>query len=101
MPYYAIAQMQVHDPAWVADYVLGVTPLVESFGGRYLARTPHLEWVEGQERAGHLAVLIEWPSREAAMEFYESDDYRPHREARLAGSTGEFLLVPGRDTVRS
>jgi uncharacterized protein (DUF1330 family) len=33
---YAIAQLDVTDPAWVRDYVADVTPMVERRGGRYL-----------------------------------------------------------------
>jgi uncharacterized protein (DUF1330 family) len=39
MKYYAIAQLHITDPGWVAAYVEHVTPLVEAHGGRYLART--------------------------------------------------------------
>jgi uncharacterized protein (DUF1330 family) len=42
-------------------------------------------------------MLIEWPSREAADAFYESTEYAPFREARIAGAHNEFLLVSGED----
>jgi hypothetical protein len=38
-----------------------------------------------------------WPSKRAADELYESEEYRPHREARRAGARNEFLLVSGED----
>jgi uncharacterized protein (DUF1330 family) len=44
-----------------------------------------------------MVLLIEWPDEEAAGAFYESEEYRPYRERRLAGSRGEFLLVAGAD----
>jgi uncharacterized protein (DUF1330 family) len=42
-------------------------------------------------------LLIEWPSKEAAVAFYESDAYRPYRESRVRGAKNEFLLVAGED----
>jgi uncharacterized protein (DUF1330 family) len=42
-------------------------------------------------------VLIEWPSKEVAEEFYDSEEYRPYREACGAGARKEFLLVSGED----
>ena len=97
MKHYAVAQLDITDPAWVRAYVAEVTPMVERYGGRYLARTTNLEQLEGEGDPPQLSLLIEWPSREAALAFYESDEYRPHREARRAGARNAFLLVAGED----
>ena len=99
MKHYFIAEMRVTDRAWVAEYVAAVTPMVERYGGRYLARTNRAEKVEGEREPLGIALLIEWPSREAAMAFYESDEYRPYRQSRVAGSINEFVLVPGEDVT--
>lgn len=99
MKHYFIAEMRVTDRAWVAEYVQAVTPMVERYGGRYLARTSRVEKVEGEREPLGIALLMEWPSREAAMAFYESDEYRPYRESRIAGSINEFILVPGEDVA--
>jgi uncharacterized protein (DUF1330 family) len=97
--HYTVAELDVTDPSWVADYINDVTPMVESHGGRYLARTGRAELYEGERALPQVMLLIEWPSREAAEEFYESEEYRPYREARLAGSRGVFLLVAGEDST--
>jgi len=95
--YYAVAEMDITDRAWVQEYVETVTRLIERFGGRYLARTPRIEKLEGERAAPQVMVLVEWPSREAAMAFYESDEYRPYRESRIAGARTRLLLVKGED----
>ncbi len=97
MKHYAVAEIGVTDPGWVRDYVAEVTPMVERHGGRYLARTTNVERYEGEGPTPPVMLLIEWPSKEAADAFYESEDYRRHRAARQAGSTGSFLLVAGED----
>lgn len=97
MKYYTVAELNVTDRAWVKDYVVKVSPMVERYGGRYLARTPNMERLEGERSNPQLLVIIEWPTREAATSFYESPEYAPYLQSRKAGSTGEFLLVPGED----
>jgi uncharacterized protein (DUF1330 family) len=46
-------------------------------------------------------LIIEWASKDAAMAFYESDEYRPYRLSRTKGSRNEFLLVPGEDMTKT
>jgi len=95
--YYAFAELDVTDPSWVRDYIANVTPLVERHGGRYLARTSQVEQLEGERAPLPGFLLIEWPSREAADAFYESDEYRPYRDRRQAGARNEFFLFAGED----
>src|SRR5262249_20065193 len=97
MKYFSIAEIDITDQSWVAAYVQQVTPLVERAGGRYLARTAKVEKIEGERPRPQVALIIEWPSRAAAMAFYESTEYRPYRESRLAGAQNEFLLIAGED----
>jgi uncharacterized protein (DUF1330 family) len=97
MKFYAVAEMEITDPAWIKDYVANVTGMVERRGGRYLSRTATIERVEGERAVPQALVLIEWSSKEAADEFYASDEYRPYREARETGARNEFLLVAGED----
>jgi len=99
MKYYTIAEMDITDPSWVRDYVQNVTPMVERYGGRYLARTSNVEIVEGDRRP-QIFLVVEWPSREAVFAFYESEEYRPYRERRAAGAKNEFWLVPGEDVSK-
>ncbi|MFA5940188.1 MAG: DUF1330 domain-containing protein [Sinimarinibacterium sp.] len=97
MKYYSVAELNVTDRAWVKAYVARVTPMVERHGGRYLARTPNVEVLEGDPARPQVFLIIEWPSRDAAQAFYESEEYRPFRDARIAGSQGRFVLVAGED----
>jgi uncharacterized protein (DUF1330 family) len=99
MKHYAVAEIEVTDPDWVAEYVARVTELVEARGGRYLARTPRSERLEGERTPPQIFLIIEWPSREAALAFYDSDEYRPYREERLRGARGEFTLVAAEDVT--
>jgi|SRR5580658_6953829 uncharacterized protein (DUF1330 family) len=97
MKHYCVGEIDITDPSWTREYVANVTGMVERRGGRYLARTNAIEHAEGERTAPQLFVLIEWPSKEVADEFYESEEYRPFREARRAGSRTEFYVVAGED----
>jgi uncharacterized protein (DUF1330 family) len=44
-----------------------------------------------------LILLLEWPSKDAAIAFYESDEYKPYRQSRRDGASNELLLVAGED----
>lgn len=101
MKYYSVAEIDIIDQSWVRDYVVNVTPLVQQFGGRYLTRTSNAEKMEGERKAPQILVIVEWPSREAAQAFYESEAYRPYRQSRIDGARNEFLLAPGEDVSKA
>jgi uncharacterized protein (DUF1330 family) len=98
--YYLIGEIEVTDQSWVPEYVKNVTGMVERWGGRYLARTPLIEKIEGARTPLPMVVIVEWPSKESAVKFYESEEYGPYRENRLGGARNEFLLVAGEDVTK-
>lgn len=100
MKYYSVAEMEITDQSWIPAYVKDVTKIVEQRGGRYLARTSSIEKMEGERKVPQVFLIIEWPSKEAAYEFYECEEYRPYRKSRIEGSRGEFLLVAGEDVAK-
>jgi len=99
MKHYVIVEFDVIDPAWIAPYVAAVTPMIERLGGRYLARTSKVERLEGDRPVARVFVLVEWPSREAAMAFYDGDEYRPYRDSRIAGAVNELTMIAGEDVT--
>ncbi|MBI3886472.1 MAG: DUF1330 domain-containing protein [Opitutae bacterium] len=100
MKYYAVVQLDILDRQWVGDYVTNVTALVAQHGGRYLARSTAAEIIEGGRKPPEVFVIVEWPSKAAAVDFYHSEAYRPYREARLQGARCDFALVAGEDLDR-
>ena len=99
MTHYLIAEIYIQDRDWVRDYLAGVTPLVHRHGGEVLARSPTVERLEGEGARPDVVAVIAFPSREAAVGFYTSDEYRPYREARREGSSGTMVLVAGEDVA--
>jgi len=46
-------------------------------------------------------VILEWPSKESAVAFFESEEYRPYRKSRSIGAKNEFLLAAGEDLAKA
>jgi uncharacterized protein (DUF1330 family) len=101
MKYYTVAEIEITEQAWVRDYVANVTKLIERHGGRYLARTSNVVRIEGERKLPQLFLIIEWPSKEIADTLYESEEYRPYRQSRLAGAKSELVLVAGEDITKT
>ena len=97
--HYLIAEIHVHDRDWVPGYLAGVTRLVHRHGGEFLARSPTVERLEGEGPPPDVVAVIAFPSREAALGFYTSDEYQPYRAARHEGSSGAMILVAGEDVA--
>lgn len=58
-----------------AEYIKEVKPIVEHFGGRYLARTNKVTALSKKWNPERV-VLIEWESREQMERCFSSEEYR-------------------------
>jgi uncharacterized protein (DUF1330 family) len=95
MAAYVIAQLDVTDPAAYERYRSAAPATIAAAGGRYLARGGAPVALEGAHD-GRRVVLLEFPTVEAAREWYEGDGYRAARELRATCARDvTFLLVPG------
>ena len=100
MTYYSILDVTPTNDAWVEDYLPNANRLVAKHGGKYLARTASHEQVEGKTGAEvGLRILLEWPSKEAAMAFMNDPEYTPYLKARSGGSVSNHYLVEARDDL--
>ena len=99
MSYYSILAVTPTSEEWIADYIGPANALVAKYGGRYLARTASHEQIEGEQQNAALRIIIEWPSKEAAMAFMNDPEYVPHLQARTAGSNSFHFLVEAKDDL--
>lgn len=91
---YLIANITVKDSEAFARYRTEVSPIIARFGGRYLVRGGAVEEVEGSMGLERVVVL-EFPSVEAAREFYRSPDYAPLIALRRGATLSSVALVDG------
>ena len=91
---YAITQIEVTNPEDYKQYLAKVTDIVTKFGGEYLVRGGELQCFEGEWKYPR-TVVIRFPSYEKALEWYNSEEYKPVRQIRLDNSVGNFIIVKG------
>ncbi|MEM7051411.1 MAG: DUF1330 domain-containing protein [Acidobacteriota bacterium] len=99
MAYYSVLAVTPTTEDWIPDYIEPANRLVAQHGGKYLARTASHERLEGEGDDAALRIVIEWPSKEAAMAFMNDPAYQPHLEARTAGSNSHHFLIAGQDDL--
>ena len=97
MKYYSVLDVTPTSEDWIPGYLPTASRLVAKHGGVYLARTANHEQVEGGKNAAGLRVILEWPSKEAAMAFMNDPEYVPHLNARTEGSVSHHYLIEGKD----
>ena len=91
---YLVVDIKVSDPVKMAEYRDLAAVAVNKFGGRYLVRGGKTEILEGDWLPERLVVL-EFPSPEAARNFYASPDYLAARKAREGAGHFDMLLIEG------
>lgn len=96
MAAYVIANIDVTDPETFARYGERVVPVIKKFGGRYLVRGGPVDNLEGDPEYKRL-VILEFPDKSAVRKFYDSQEYKPLLDLRLASATSTLALVDGYD----
>ena len=91
---YLVGQITVTNPEAYAVYASKVPQTITAFGGKYLVRGGHATQLEGQA-LGERNVVIEFPNREIAEAWYNSDAYQAIIAHRTNNSTGALALVDG------
>ena len=67
---------------------------VKKFGGKYLVRAGEFKSMQGKWDFTR-NVIIEFPTYEKALEWYNSDIYKPLKELRQKGSQGNIIIIKG------
>ena len=94
MPAYAVAHMrQVTMGPAIVEYLERIDATLAPFGGRFLVHGGEVEVVEGTW-PGHL-IIIEFPSRGAADDWYHSAAYQDILALRTDNSHSDIILVDG------
>ncbi len=94
MPAYVIYQGEVLDPIRYDDYKDKAAASILAAGGRYVVRGGDVEVLEGEAPAGR-TVVLEFPTRQAAIDWYRSDEYREIRKIRDGAAIARMYVVDG------
>ncbi len=92
MAAYLIVEIDILDPIGFGDYRKAVVPLVQKYGGRYVAVDDQIETLEGAWSPKRI-VMIEFPSMERAKEWFTCEEYRPLCKIRKRTAKTKMVLV--------
>ena len=93
MPAYVIANYRVTDQEGYNAYLAGVAPTLVPFGGELIVGDFDSEAIEGNPAA--VSVVVRFPDRQAARDWYDSQAYRAVRDFRIENTEGFLLLADG------
>ncbi|WP_397543175.1 DUF1330 domain-containing protein [Roseovarius salis] len=93
MTAYIIARINVTDPDDYATYASQTVALAEKYGGRFLVKGGPQTQLEGNSPDRH--VIVAFPNRQAALDWYNSDDYRRILPIALSSSERDIVVVDG------
>lgn len=94
MAAYLVANIEVTDPEGYREYARQAGPTVAKYGGRYLVRGGPAQLKEGEWQI-HRLVVVEFPSMERALAWYDSPEYAPVKPLRQRYARSRMAFVEG------
>jgi uncharacterized protein (DUF1330 family) len=91
---YVVYQGEVLDPERYDEYKTKGAASIVAAGGRYLVRGGDVEVLEGEAPAGR-TVVLEFPTMQAAIDWYRSDEYTEIRKIREGAARARMYVVDG------
>jgi uncharacterized protein (DUF1330 family) len=94
MPAYVLAEIEITNPEGYKEYSAQVPATLAKYGGRFLVRGGKAHLLEG-EWPERRRVLLEFPTVDAARQWWDSSEYAKPKELRRSASKGRLLLMEG------
>ena len=94
MPGYVLAEIEITHPDGYREYTTMVPATIQKYGGRFLVRGGKSQVLEG-DWPQRRRVIIEFPSYEQALKWFDSPEYEKPKALRQANSNGRLLLLEG------
>ena len=92
---YWIARVDVTNPDGYKGYVAANAVAFKKYGAKFIVRGGTYEAVEGKARSRN--VVIEFPSYQAAMDCWNSPEYKHAKSLRDGHAVAEVLVIEGYD----
>ena len=92
--YCIVYERRLTDPKMFDEYRKQVMPTIEACGGKFLVRGGKFTALEGDMPFDRIAML-EFPSRKAAEDWYNSPAYQKILPLRLNAMEAQFIVVDG------
>ncbi len=95
MSAYLIVDTQIIDEEAYEEYKIRAKPIVESYGGVYLARGGNVTVSENELWTPNRLVVVQFPSRHAAEDFLSCRAYAPVKAIRNKHAKTTMSIVDG------
>ena len=95
MPTYVVFETNITNPEVLDEYRAKAGPLIEKHGGKYIARSLPPRKLEGTREVSEAAVILEFPSEEHVLAWYNDPDYVPLIKLRQSGAKSEATIIAG------
>ena len=94
MSYYLVARISITDRDTYSRYEAGFMEIFARYNGQLLAVDEDVTVLEGEWPATR-TVLIQFPSEEEALAWYQSSEYQELAKHRFAASDADIALFKG------
>ena len=91
---YAIFNINVINPENYKHFIQQVVSVAEKFGAEYIIRGGKNQVIEGTWQHPR-TVVMKFPSYEKALEWYNSEEYKPIKQIRLNNSVSNGIIIKG------
>ncbi|MCH7942947.1 MAG: DUF1330 domain-containing protein [Proteobacteria bacterium] len=93
MKAFIIGRMKIHSRDWMEEYFSKVPDLIKAHSGCFVVRGGDPKRLEGEENLPDAVFILEFPSRDHALGFWNSDEFKPLIKLRQTGSSLEAMVV--------
>ena len=91
---FVIFNIEIKKHEETKEYVEKVTSVAKKFGGEYIVRGGETKVIEGTWTYPR-TIIIKFPSYEKALEWYDSEEYKPIKQIRLDNSVSNGIIIKG------
>ena len=95
MAAYLVVDTKLTNPELYEQYKLKAKPIVEKYGGEYLARGGKISLKESALWSPTRMVLVRFPSAAQAETFYQSAEYQQVLEVGVRSADRTVLILEG------
>lgn len=92
MSAFVLVEVDIHDPEVYEEYKKLTPGSIEPYGGKFVIRGNPIQVMEGEWTHDRL-VLLEFPNKEKALEWYNSESYQKAKKIRQKASSANFFIV--------
>lgn len=90
---YWIIRIDVTQPDAFMAYANNTGPVLQKYGAKFLVRAGKFRSVEGDNRTRN--TLIEFPSYQAALDCWESEEYQALKKIREGACLFDLVVIEG------